>query len=85
MRGANAKLARKAANDAAAQTGRQAATGLLGVLEYARKIEVKASGLEAAVSALEAAVGHLEIKARASDAFRLRSFAGRLLWALTGR
>lgn len=78
MNGRNAKLARKAANDAARQTG-EAAGNLVGfVLEYAKKIEDKAT-------ALETAVGHLEIKARHWDAFRLRPFSGRLRWLLTGR
>lgn len=79
MNGRNAKLARKAANDAATQTGREAANVSLQVLEYARKIELQVTkGIEPAVSALE-------IKARAWDAFRHRDFLGRLRWLLAGR
>ena len=78
MNGKNAKLARKAANDAARQTGEAAGNVVGMVLEYAKKIEDR-------TEALEAAVGHLEIKARHWDSFRLRNFMGRLNWLLTGR
>lgn len=78
MNGRNAKLARKAANEAAAMTGEAAGNVVGMVLEYARKVEEKAD-------ALEAAVGTLEIKARHWDSFRLRPFWGRLVWLLTGR
>lgn len=78
MNGRTVKIARKAANDAARQTGEAAGNVVGMVLEYARKIEEKADGLEAAV-------GVLEIKARHWDVFRLRSFGRRLQWLLLGR
>lgn len=79
MNGRNAKIARKAANDAAVQTGKTAGEALMLVAEYAHAIEEKK------VKPLEAAVSALEIKARAWDAFRLRTFSRRLSWLLTGR
>jgi predicted Zn-dependent protease len=78
LRGSSARVARKAANEAAAQTANVAGQALGAVAEYAHRIELRAD-------ALETAVGTLEIKARHWDSFRLRSFAGRLAWLLTGR
>jgi len=78
LNGKNAKLARKAANAAARQTGEIAGNVTGMVLEYAKKIEER-------VEVLEPAVGHLEAKARHWDSFRLRSFWARLTWLLTGR
>jgi hypothetical protein len=76
--GSKSKEIRKAANEAARQTGEVAGAALGAIAEYAHKIELRAD-------ALEAAVGTLETKARHWDSFRLRSFAGRLAWLLTGR
>lgn len=53
---------RKAVKEAAAQTGLVAGTALGAVVEYARKIEQKAEGLEAAVTALEARMAALEAR-----------------------
>ncbi len=53
MNGKNAKLARKAANEAATRTGRDAANGMLHVLEYTRKVEFALYALADRVSALE--------------------------------
>jgi len=46
LNGRKSKEIRKAANEAAALTGRVAGEGLAAVIEYARKIELKAEALE---------------------------------------
>jgi hypothetical protein len=56
LSGRNEKLIRKATDEAATATANAAGAGLMKVIEYARQIELKAEGLEAAVSALETRV-----------------------------
>lgn len=78
MNGRAARVARKAANEAARQTGNVAGAVVNKVLEYARGIELRTEALENEVSNIWPAT-------HANTALRDRNFMGRLRWLFCGR